>query len=866
MNKKILVGIVMFLVVCSMVTAETKPFDVSIDTNEDGNYDDGVLRYVGDAKWMVLEDPVSDREGQTFYNYNIPTDLAGDYYNDLKNTEYVSLRQSTANAHEYYETKLGQGKDKSEYVQKNLKSGNYLNLNNPPEDQLYGYSTALNALSSKSGSYSDNEALINKFYQDGLLTDEEYREINGAGFWNLQEDIDYVNNLLEEKQAEQDGTTSEKPNPKDYGLATYEGRMQYALDLNEFKGESKTIIVDNENKQHYFIDGKEVEKEAYDAAVSAESTNRFSNDAPLRQGDEYSGADNGFTEGNVVLNDNQGNEIAHNGNTIYTREENGVLKVYEDDPFRDSEIGTINERGEIVLYDKYAGIEDDIEKENPTVSFAVTTVTEDNLRQEEEAIEALGDDFEMKPDIVPSKYHSMTEEELMEQYAGDAIDEYNQNIAEINKNTGLDLSANDFQDGNVPEPENFDLSALTNEGLKKVDDSDYAEYLGASMGISGLRKDDLKNDHKEQFENRELKLTNLEKQLSEDAYERYEDNFIDAVERWTGSSKPFDNREEALEAFNNGNFDPKDHLSNKAYDALKTNLNSYFITAEGDLSLSDDQIKKAFNALKKGEKLDDDKLKEILGDDYNEFTSYSYWGSFDSLSELFEALSFRGVSGIYSTINSGYADHVEERLRGWNEKYCTNIAGGVLGGKQCVFSFLCRSFGYEPGDDGTSGSDAFVELPSGMIRPTASIQAERSSLITLQDPSVYMYKITFYVKAMYEDVEFNVFLKENGEKGPELFNMNVLLEGKEEGNGDTYSARGEFAAINYHPRKFDKACVEFYKGPHSGKKICNKITVSDYSKANHISSGEDSGNQQQNIPGNDPYADSQNQQINLDWD
>ncbi|MBD3355381.1 hypothetical protein GF361_05355 [Candidatus Woesearchaeota archaeon] len=444
----------------------------------------------------------------------------------------------------------------------------------------------------------------------------------------------------------------------------------------------------------------------------------------------------------------------------------------------------------------------------------------------------------------------------------------NSNINTINSNTGLDLSPKDFKNREVPSPGEFDFSYLTDEALKeKVSDSDYATYIGSQFGIPSLRKDDLKDNQKDNFDNRELELNNLEDQLKEGSYNRYRDNFIDTVERWTGSSDPFDNREDALEAFNTGDFDPKKHLKDEDYENLKINLNSYFITAEGDLSLDDEQIKKAFNALQKGEKLDDEKLKELLGDDYEEFTSYSYWGSFNSLSELFEALSFRGISGIYSTINSDYADHVEERLRGWNEKYCTNVAGGILGGKQCVFSFLCRSFGYEPGDDGTSGSDAFVELPSGMIRPTGSVQAERSSKITLQDPPVYLYKITFYVKAMYEDVEFNVFLYESGNKGPKLFTgSNVLLEGKEDGNGDIYSARGEFAAVNYHPKRFDRVCIEFYKGPHSGKKICNKITVSDYSRANYINSGADSGNQQQNVPGNDPYADSQNQQINLNWD
>lgn len=50
-----------------------------------------------------------------------------------------------------------------------------------------------------SDSYTDHKALIDAFYSDGLLTEEEYLELNGAGVFNLQGTIGDLRALLKKK-------------------------------------------------------------------------------------------------------------------------------------------------------------------------------------------------------------------------------------------------------------------------------------------------------------------------------------------------------------------------------------------------------------------------------------------------------------------------------------------------------------------------------------------------------------------------------------------------------------------------------------------------------------------------------------------
>jgi len=220
-----------------------------------------------------------------------------------------------------------------------------------------------------------------------------------------------------------------------------------------------------------------------------------------------------------------------------------------------------------------------------------------------------------------------------------------------------------------------------------------------------------------------------------------------------------------------------------------------------------------------------------------------------------ESFSFRGISGIFSSIHSDYRDEVEERLRGWDQRFCTEKMSfdfkegfGLLGGSTCIYSSLCGSTTWEVGDDGTSGSTSFVELPSGMVRPTATIQAEKSSKITMQDPPVYLYKITAYVKALYEDVKFNVRLQGDGTKYI-LIDENTgerkdwtLERDEEDGDGESKSFKGDIAIVKYSKNNYNKVCIVFSKeGDMDTDKVCSSIPQSDYSQANYINSGGDDG-------------------------
>ncbi|MBI4116740.1 hypothetical protein HY449_03270 [Candidatus Pacearchaeota archaeon] len=63
--------------------------------------------------------------------------------------------------------------------------------------------SALDSIQTKTGKYSNNKEFIDQLYQDGILTQPEYIEISGDGFFNLEEDMNYVKNILQNKLVEQ---------------------------------------------------------------------------------------------------------------------------------------------------------------------------------------------------------------------------------------------------------------------------------------------------------------------------------------------------------------------------------------------------------------------------------------------------------------------------------------------------------------------------------------------------------------------------------------------------------------------------------------------------------------------------------------
>ena len=59
--------------------------------------------------------------------------------------------------------------------------------------------SAIQEVKKRSGSYSDNKLFIDGLYKDGILTQSEYSEINGAGPFNFEENMAYVLSVLETK-------------------------------------------------------------------------------------------------------------------------------------------------------------------------------------------------------------------------------------------------------------------------------------------------------------------------------------------------------------------------------------------------------------------------------------------------------------------------------------------------------------------------------------------------------------------------------------------------------------------------------------------------------------------------------------------
>lgn len=66
--------------------------------------------------------------------------------------------------------------------------------------QKYTIDSALQAIKGKTGDYSDNKEFIDALYTSGVLTAEEYNEINGNGLFNLEENMKYVEDLLTKKK------------------------------------------------------------------------------------------------------------------------------------------------------------------------------------------------------------------------------------------------------------------------------------------------------------------------------------------------------------------------------------------------------------------------------------------------------------------------------------------------------------------------------------------------------------------------------------------------------------------------------------------------------------------------------------------
>ena len=68
--------------------------------------------------------------------------------------------------------------------------------------------SALDSIQTKTGKYSDNKDFIDQLYAQGILTQSEYVEISGDGFFNIEEDMNYVKKILQNKIVNQKKTQS----------------------------------------------------------------------------------------------------------------------------------------------------------------------------------------------------------------------------------------------------------------------------------------------------------------------------------------------------------------------------------------------------------------------------------------------------------------------------------------------------------------------------------------------------------------------------------------------------------------------------------------------------------------------------------
>ncbi len=82
------------------------------------------------------------------------------------------------------------------------------------ERMVWTLENAIEKVKTLRGKYSDNKDFVDQLFEDRILTEDEYKEINGEGWFNAQEDMNYLKNLLLQKlissgQAEDERVTGD---------------------------------------------------------------------------------------------------------------------------------------------------------------------------------------------------------------------------------------------------------------------------------------------------------------------------------------------------------------------------------------------------------------------------------------------------------------------------------------------------------------------------------------------------------------------------------------------------------------------------------------------------------------------------------
>lgn len=185
----------------------------------------------------------------------------------------------------------------------------------------------------------------------------------------------------------------------------------------------------------------------------------------------------------------------------------------------------------------------------------------------------------------------------------------------------------------------------------------------------------------------------------------------------------------------------------------------------------------------------------------------------------------------------------EKKLRQWREGIDKIFSLDNLGIDHWT-SAICKHK-YDLNKPGV----AYTETPAGMLKIQATVNGEKSFPIKVTGrPTEYFYKFTFYVKAMDEDLKFNVYLYEEGQEPYNLFGSDIMLK-----PGQEYKATGDLVIRSYSTHNYTQICLK------GNVDKCNQIAISDYSRDNWVSSDSPEMGHPGGV-GADPYETSQKQQ------
>jgi hypothetical protein len=106
-------------------------------------------------------------------------------------------------------------------------------------DDLVVIGTVLEKYGDKKGDYSENKDFVDDLHDVGVLTDDEYNDIIGKGWFNTEEDMDFVKKLLEKKLA----TVKEKKTKFDEAVELKK------KELIENKGTTKPATEGDDSKE-----------------------------------------------------------------------------------------------------------------------------------------------------------------------------------------------------------------------------------------------------------------------------------------------------------------------------------------------------------------------------------------------------------------------------------------------------------------------------------------------------------------------------------------------------------------------------------------------------------------------------------------